>query len=558
MSEKSTELKVIPLGGLGEIGMNCMVLEYADEILIVDCGLIFSDLDQFGVAFGIPDFTYILENKDKVRGIFVTHGHEDHIGALSFLIQAGINAPIYASAFSTLLIVERLKEAGVMDQATIRTFTPKDQFEFKRFKVRTIPVNHSIIEASALVIETPIGRVVHTGDFRIEPAPFYGRELEMERFKELGDQGVLLLLSDSTNVERCEHTISEKKVHQMFEQTLAAAEGMVVVSMFASNVARMGQLLQVAAKLGKRVYLSGRSMDQNAHLAMDLGYLKDAPNVLVSTDQLDGVSRSDLLVLATGSQGEYRSSLARLAHGDHPKLELQQGDLVIMSSKFIPGNEKAIGKMINQLFKQGAEVMYDAVHEVHVSGHASRPELKRMIEAVRPKHFIPIHGEYRHLVHHAALAKECGVQSESVVVATNGSVVSVTPDRVQIVEERGENRVLVEGREGGDVTKLVLKERRRMGETGVVFSLLVRNSETREILAGPEIIMKGLVSEEHESQLIEASRKIVRDIANGYEESVAEGKYNEDLQETIRIRLRRYYNEKIGRKPTVLPIVLDL
>ncbi|MDR3608903.1 MAG: ribonuclease J [Oligoflexia bacterium] len=555
----SSSLRIIPLGGLGEIGMNCMVLEYEDEILIVDCGLLFSDLSHFGVEFVIPDFTYLRERKDKVKAIIATHGHEDHIGAIPFLLKAGISPPIHASNFTTLMLRERLKEYGLEDRVTLRPFKPGESFSFKHFKVKTVSVNHSIVDAAALIIDTPVGKIIHTGDFKIDPTPFFGQTIDLQAFGKAGDDGVLLLMSDSTNVERHEHTISESVIYQKFEQLFAAAQGLTVVSMFASNVARMAQVLEIAEKAGKRVALAGRSMEQNVRLGAEVGYIKNAANVLIRLEDIDAYPRDKVIVLSTGSQGEYRSALIRIANGEHGQIKLQEGDLVLMSSKFIPGNEKAIGRMINSLFKQGAEVLYEAVHDIHTSGHATRPELQQMIELTRPKFFLPIHGEYRHMVHHAKLARETKVAAENVLVATNGAVLELTKDSFRLVEQMEEPRVLVEGREGNEMSRLVLKDRRQIGEKGIVFSLMVRNIETRRIISGPEIITRGLAHEDREGFLIEEAKKICMKKLAAYENDLRRtGEPQMDIQEEIRIELRRFFFANTGKKPVVLPMILDL
>lgn len=553
-----SKLRVIPLGGLGEIGMNCMILEYEDEILVVDCGVIFSDLDHFGVEFGIPDFTYLKERADKIKAFVITHGHEDHTGAIPFALKSGIRAPIHCSNFTSLLIQERLKEHGLLDSTEVRVFKPGQRLEFKHFKITPVSVNHSIVDSMALIIDTPLGKVIHTGDFKIDPTPFIGEMLDLKAFEKAGDEGVLLLLSDSTNVERHEHSMSESIIYQTFERLFAAAEGMTVVAMFASNVARMSQVFELAKKMNKKIVLAGRTMEQNVRLGAEVGYIKDVASVLIPVDLIDEYPRDRIIILSTGSQGEHRSALIRIAHGEHSQIQLEKGDLVVMSSKFIPGNEKAIGRMINNLFKQGAEVLYEAVHDIHVSGHATKPELKKMIELVRPKFFVPIHGEYRHLVHHAAVAKETKVPEENTLIAVDGDVIELTKDSMEIVEHMEETRVLVEGHEGKDITKLVLKERRQIGETGIVFSLVVRNSETQRIVSGPEIIAKGLASEETEAKLLPKARELAKKIITQYDDQVRQGNFSMDLQETVRIELRRFFNQHLGKKPVVLPIVLDL
>jgi len=553
-----TELRIVPLGGLGEIGMNCMVLEYDEELIVIDCGLLFSDLDHLGVDFVIPDFSYLRERKDKIKGIVITHGHEDHIGAIPFALKAGINAPIYVSNFTALLLREKLKEHELEASVDLQTYEIGSSFEVGAFKIQTLAVNHSIVDSAALIIDTPVGRVVHTGDFKIDSDPFYGKVIDLPAFKKAGDQGVLLLMSDSTNVERHTHSLSESVIYTQFEKFFREAKGLTIVSMFASNVGRMGQVLEIAGKLNKKVALSGRGIEQNVRLGAEAGYLKGAESVLIDIQSIDQYPRDQVIVLSTGSQGEYRSSLIRIAQGEHGQIKLQKGDLVLMSSKFIPGNEKAIGRMINSLFKQGAEVLYEAVHDIHVSGHATRPELRTMLERVRPKFFIPIHGEYRHLVHHSNLARETGVPADNVLIATNGDVVGLTSDSCRILEHMEETRVLVEGREGGDVSKLMLKDRRQLGEKGIVFSLVVRNAQTRRIISGPELIAKGLASEQIEGWLLDEGKNLVRRVIEEYEASLNLGAPPIDLQETIRIELRRFFNSNIGKKPIVLPIVLDL
>lgn len=554
----SSKLKVTPLGGLGEIGMNCMVLEYEDEMLVVDCGLLFSDLDHFGVEFVIPDFRYIRERKDKLKGYILTHGHEDHVGALPFALKSGLKAPVFCSPFTSLLVTQRLKEYGLDTEVDLRPFKIGTSFGFKHFKIETVSVNHSIIDACALIITTPAGKVVHTGDFKIDANPFYGSRIDESAFRRAGDDGVLLLLSDSTNVERCSHTPSESLIYQKFEQLFAAAEGLTVVATFASNISRLGQVFELAEKMGKRVAVAGRSMDQNTRLAMESGLLKGAASTLITLDEAQGLPRDRLIVLSSGSQAELGSALLRCSNAEHKLLTLGPGDLVIMSSRSIPGNEKAIGRMINNLFKQGAQVLYEAVHEIHVSGHATRPELKMMIEWTRPKFFVPIHGEYRHLVHHASVARETGMSEDHIKVISNGDVLEISKNEAKVVERLEEQRVLVADRAGTDISKDVLKERRQLGEKGVVFALLVRDEENGKILSGPEVITRGLANEDMEMWLVEEARDRVKKVVREWEKIRRQRTPENDLEETIRIELRRFFNDNIGKKPVVLPIVMEV
>lgn len=558
MTAASSGLKVLPLGGLGEIGMNCMVLEYGDEIIVIDCGLMFSDLDHFGVEFVIPDFGYLLERKDKVKAVILTHGHEDHIGALPFLLKAGIRAPFYCSLFTSLMIRNRLREYGLEDAVDINVLTMREPVKLGKFSFRAESVNHSIVDAAAILIDTPVGRVIHTGDFKIDPTPFYGSQLDLREFSKAGSEGVLLLLSDSTNVEKCEHSLSENRIYERFEELFSKAEGLTMVAMFASNVGRMGQIMQIADALGKKVALTGRSMENNARLAVEAGYLKHSSRVLIGLDQIEQFNRNDVIIVSSGSQAEQGAALQRVAHGEHKQIRIQPGDRILLSSRYIPGNEKAIGRMINELFKQGAEVLYEAVHDIHASGHATKPELRQMLEAVKPRFFVPIHGEYRHLVHHARLARDCGMKESQVLVAQNGHLIEVAPDAIRVLEKLEEPRVLIEGREGNDVSKLVLKDRRQLGEKGVVFSLLVRNAESRRILTTPEVMAKGLATEQVEQWLLEEAKNKVQKLVQDYELHLSTQGVELDLQENIRIELRRFFLANLGKKPTVMPIILDL
>ena len=551
-------LRILPLGGLGEIGMNCMVLEWADEIILIDCGIMFSDLDHFGVQFVIPDFSYLQERKDKIKAIILTHGHEDHIGAVPFLIKAGVQAPLYASDFTTRMLTQKLDEYGLTSKSQLLPFKMGEKISFKHFAFEPIPVNHSIVDAAALLIDTPIGRVLHTGDFKIDPTPYYGSMIDLNRFRQAGEEGIFLMLSDSTNVDRHTHSMSESIIYQNFEQLFAAAQGLTLVATFASNIARMGQVMELAKRLGKKVALSGRGMEQNVRLAQEAGYLKDSPAVLIGLDQISHYNRKDIIVLSTGSQAEQGSALTRVAYGEHKLLDLQAGDTVLMSSRYIPGNEKQIGRMINHLFKQGAQVLYESIHEIHTSGHATRPELKQMLEICKPRFFIPIHGEYRHLVQHAAVAKEAGVPASGVCIAVDGDVVELNSNRIELIDRLDEPRVLIEGRDGTDISKLVLKERRQLGEKGVVFALMIRSAESRHILAGPEVLAKGLVSESMEAWLIEEAKNAARRVVERYTEALDERGPPFDLQEEIRVELRRFFNANINKKPTVVPIVLDI
>lgn len=548
-------LRILPLGGLGEIGLNCMLFEYDGEILVVDCGVMFSDLQMLGVEFVIPDMSYLKENKDKIAGYIVTHGHEDHIGALPFALKSH-PAPVYSTHFARKLIEAKLEEHGLLSKTELVTFAPGQEMKFRHFRVRAVPVNHSIVESMALIIDTPVGKIVFTGDFKMDASPYYGKPLDPEPFRRAGNEGVLLLMSDSTNVEREGHSISEKTIFGKFEEIFANARGLTIVAVFASNVARIGQVFELAEKLGKKVALVGRSMEQNVRLGFESGYLKNMREVLIPIDAIEAYPRKNVIVLSTGSQGEHRSALARVANDEHRVLRLGAEDLVVMSSKFIPGNEKAIGRMINSLFKLGADVLYEAVADIHVSGHANAGELKKMIELTRPRFFIPVHGEYRHLVKHARLALASGVAEGNALIAVNGDVLELEGDRLERVDHFEENRVLIEGEGGKDVSQVTIKDRRKVAEKGIVFSVLIRNAVTGAILGGPDIISRGLVEPGSEGDVFEKGKEVVlaiiKDFGDRYKTRPA------DLQEEIRIGLRRYLHTRLGKKPVVLPIIVDV
>jgi len=552
------KLTITPYGGLGEIGMNCMLIESENSAILIDCGLMFSELDHFGVEFVVPNFSHLLTKKDKIRAIIATHGHEDHIGAMSFLLKAGIRAPIYASQFTTLMIRERLRETGMHETVPLNVMAPGTSVELGDFKVTVASVNHSIIDAFALLIDTPIGKIIHTGDFKIDASPHFGDIMEHHEFKKAGDEGVLLLMSDSTNVERDHESLQDDHIALRFEELFKKAEGLILVSMFSSNVGRMANIFALAHKMGKKIALTGRSMEQNVRLAHEHGALTFPSDLFIPIDKLRQYDRKNVIVMSTGCQGEPRSALNRIAHVEHANVKLAEGDLVILSSSQIPGNEVPISKLLNELFKTGADILYDAIEDVHTSGHATRPELKKMLEMVKPKYFIPIHGEYRHLIHHAELAKECGVKLENICVVENGEVVELGPDSIQIVDEITELRVLVAGREGSEVTKTLLKDRRRLGEMGVVFCLLTREKDSGKILSKPEIIAKGLVNESMEPWLLEEAVKVVQDQIIKYKQDLKMGVVNKDFAEEIRIELRRFLERNIGKKPTVIPLIMDV
>ncbi len=552
MKSALSTLRVVPLGGLGEIGMNCMAIEYQDEMLIVDCGLLFPDLEEFGIDYVIPAFDYILERREKLKAYIITHGHEDHMGALCFAFNHGLAAPVYTTEFASRLIRQRFDEWGLLDELEIKLMTPGKKVSFKHFQLEPCPVNHSIVEALAIAIDTPIGKILHTGDFKIDAEPYFGNTTDLNFFKKLGDEGVLLMLSDSTNVERHSDNPSEKTVHDNLLREFTRVQGMTIVTMFSSNVARVGQVFDIARKLGKKVVLAGRSVDQNVRFAGELKYIKKAEDIVVPIEAVDDHDRTKMIIIASGSQGEFRSALRRIAMGEHRYIRIQKGDEVLMSSRFIPGNELAINRVINELYRQGAEVLYESSHQIHTSGHASRPELERMLKAVRPKFFVPIHGEYRHLVHHGALARECGVAAKNVVVAINGSVMELSADALTVVEQREESGQLID-QSGAIVPKEVLKQRRKLAENGMVVSAFGIDFEKGRLTLGPRVHSYGILQEEDGQFLSEEAVELVEDFIKRNRGKLQPAR----LLEAIRIELRRYYFDQTGKRPVTIPVAID-
>jgi ribonuclease J len=555
-SKSKPPLRIVPLGGLGEIGMNCMIFEYEDELFLLDCGVLFSDLQMLGVDFFIPDFSYLKDRKDKVSAYVITHGHEDHIGALPWALRQ-YPAPVYCSPFARKLIESKLAEHGL--EAEIIEFKPGKEITLRHFSITPQPVNHSIVEAFALFIKSPVGLLVHTGDFKIDPSPYYGKPLDPKPFVAASEEGVKLLLSDSTNVERAGPNPSEEIVYEKLNEIISNQSGLCIVTLFASNIARIGQILEICKKKNKRLALLGRSMDSNARIAYDLGYLDGLYDHLIDLDEIGLYPRDQTVVLSTGSQGEYRSGLMRVANNEHRSVKLHKGDTVVMSSRFIPGNEKPISRMINQLFRLGADVIYESSAQVHVSGHATAAELKTMIDYVKPEFFLPVHGEYRHLVKHKRLAEACGIASEKAIVAENGDVVEFDGKTIRVVEHFDENRIMIEGSTGEDLTKVVLKDRRKVAETGIVFAVIVRNSVNGEVVAGPDIMSRGFLDETQRQDLIDDAKVVMLDtIEELSKKNMGRTVNPSDIQEEVRIALRRFFNNKTGIKPVVVVIIVEI
>jgi len=548
-------LKLIPLGGLGEIGLNMMLVEYDDTIVVVDCGLMFPEDYMLGIDLVIPDISYLRRNRDKVKAFVITHGHEDHTGALPFVLRE-INAPIYATALTIGLIEEKLSEFGLLGSTTFETVRPRDVVSIGPFDIEFIRVSHSIVDGCGLAIRTPLGVVVHTGDFKMDQTPVDGEVMDYARFAEYGEAGVLCFMSDSTNVEKEGYTLSEKEIGYNLEEIFRKCEGRIIVAAFSSNIHRIQQVIDAAAKHGKKVALNGKSMAANYRIAHTLGYLKAPDGIVVDLKEIDALPHDKVVLLTTGSQGEPMSALTRMAMDSHKQLKVEKGDTVILSSKFIPGHEKAISSMMNHLYRRGADVIYEKVSEIHVSGHASKEELKIMLNIVKPRHFMPVHGEYRHLVLHTRLAAKVGIPPANIILAEDGDVVEFTENGFSIKDKVEHGRVFVDGKGVGDVGAMVLKDRSHLSQDGLVLAIIALDSTTGETVYGPEIMTKGLVFEEESAALLEGAKSVVIETLNASNVEVRTEQL--EVKEEIRRALRRFFNKKLERRPVILPIIIEI
>ncbi len=548
-------LKIIPLGGLGEIGKNMTVYEYDDEIIIVDCGMAFPDDDMLGVDLVIPDFTYLEENRDKIKGLFITHGHEDHIGAVPYLLQK-INIPVYATPFSIALIELKLAEKGLLKNAKLNVVKPGETAGTGKMKVEFIFVNHSIPDSCAFAIHTPAGVVIQTGDFKVDFTPIRGGIIDLARFGELGNKGVLALLADSTNAERPGSTPSERVVGETFDVLFKNAEGRrIIIATFSSNVHRVQIAIDSAIKFGRKIAVTGRSMEQVVAKALEMGYLDAPEGTVVPLDVAVKMPEGEVAIVTTGSQGEPMSALTRMAMGDHRKVNITSRDLVIISAYPIPGNEKYVGKVVNELMKLGASVVYDRYSEVHVSGHACQDEQKLMLALTKPRYFIPVHGEYKHLEKHTELAVQMGMSRENVLIPELGRVIEVSASRLDSTAAVTAGAVLVDGLGVGDVGNVVLRDRKHLGEDGLVV-VNVTLSSRGEILAGPDLVSRGFVYvRDSEDLMIGAKKAITEAVLSG----VAENKRDwQNLKTRIRDAASSFFYGLTQRSPMILPIIQEI
>jgi len=554
LGKNQNKVQIIPLGGLGEIGKNMTVFRYGDDIILIDAGLMFPEDDMLGIDLVIPDITYLLENKDKVKAIFLTHGHEDHIGALPYVLKQ-IDVPVYGTALTLGILQGRLRENNVSDNNLV-TIKPGDKINVGAFNLEFIRVNHSIPDAISIVIKTPIGTIIHTGDFKFDQTPVDGQVTQFNKFAEFGDEGVLALLADSTNAERPGFTQSEKMVGQTFDDEFRYARNRIIVATFSSNVHRIQQVVDSAVKYKRKVAVIGRSMINVVNIAMELGYLRIPEGVLIDIDETNNYTSDQIVIITTGSQGEPMSALTRMAMNDHKKVDIMPGDTVIISATPIPGNEKLVARTIDHLYKLGADVIYEKSNGVHVSGHASQEEIKLMHNLVRPKYFIPVHGEYRHLIKHANLAKDLGMPSENIVIAENGSVIEISKNSIGINGKIQSGKVLVDGLGVGDVGNIVLRDRRQLSQDGIMIVVVTIDHETCHVVSGPDIVSRGFVYvREAEDLMEEAREKVLSALERCENNGVSEWSM---IKSTIRDNLGRFLYERTRRRPMILPIIMEI
>ena len=545
-------VRLIPLGGLGEIGLNMMLVESGDELIAVDCGLMFPDAELPGIDYVIPDFSYALARPDALRAVFLTHGHEDHIGALPYLL-ARARVPVYGSPLTIALVAEKLREHA-LEGVELRVVRPHDRVDAGPFTVEPLRVTHSIADGVGLAITTPVGLIVHTGDFKLDPHPLDGVLPDYAAFSALGDQGVAVLCSDSTNVDRPGHTRSETEVGAAFAERFASARGRIIVATFASHIHRIQQVLDVAARFNRRVALLGRSMERNIRVAEELGYVRMPPGTVVPLEELAAMAAERQVVLSTGSQGEPNSALALMAAGEHKYFQVGPGDLVILSSRVIPGNERTVGRIINGLYRRGAEVLYEDNAFVHVSGHASRDDLKLMLNMTRPRYFLPVHGEYRHLLGHARLAAEVGLTDDRIFLMEDGAALEVTKSAASVVTGIPAGRVLVDGKGVGDVGAVVLRDRELLAEEGVVAVSIVVDA-AGAIVAGPTLTSRGVVHVRESEALLEELRAALTQAVADLEPAARRDR--ELLSGRMRLAVRQFIGQRFQRKPVVLPMILE-
>ncbi len=557
--KKSTRLRVIPLGGIGEIGKNITAFESEKDIILVDCGISFPEDDMPGIDAVIPDFTYLINNSDKVRAVFLTHGHEDHIGALPYLLK-NINVPVYGTKFTIALVNRKLQEFNMADKVSLEVVNFGDIVIKGSFAVEFIRTNHSIADASALAITTPAGLILHTGDFKVDYTPIDNAPIDLMRMAELGERGVLMLMADSTNAERKGFTMSEKTVGATFDDLFSKITGRIIVATFSSNIHRVQQIIDTAKKFGRKCAVCGRSMVNILEVACSLGYMANTEDVLISLDEINDYPPEDVVIITTGSQGEPMSALTRMASAAHNQVDITPNDTIIISASPIPGNEKSIAKMTDELFKRGANVIYKALVDVHVSGHACEEELKLIHSIVRPRYFMPVHGEHRHLIKHGDIAKKLGMASENIFIMSNGNVLEFenadTPIRMEQVEA---GNILVDGLGVGDVGNIVLRDRRHLATDGLIIVVMATSSVTGTLLSGPDVISRGFVYMRESEDMISNIREVAYEAFNKNDDGGPRRRHDwNGKKNVVREAIHDYVYQKTKRNPMILPIIIEV
>ncbi|WP_097027683.1 ribonuclease J [Clostridium peptidivorans] len=555
IAKNKPKVKVIALGGLGEIGKNITAIEYDDEIIVIDCGLAFPDTEMYGIDLVIPDITYLLNNSEKVKGFVLTHGHEDHIGGLPYVLKQ-LNVPVYGTRLTLELVKSKLEEHNMLSNCTLFEVKPGEEVKTERFKVEFIRTCHSIADACALAIQTPEGTIIHTGDFKIDYTPIDGEVINLHRFAKLGSQKVLLLMADSTNVERPGYTVSEKIIGENLTRIFSNAKGRVIVASFASNINRIQQIINSSLFYGRKVAFSGRSMEKISKIAMELGYMQLPEDQLISVDDIDKYPADKITIITTGSQGEPMAALSRIAYGAHKKISIEKGDLVIISASPIPGNEKPISKLIDELFKKGAEVIYNALEEVHVSGHACQEELKLMHTLIKPKFFMPVHGEYRHLRQHGLLAESLGMDSKNIFLLETGQTLELSRNSARRSGRVTSGAVMIDGLGIGDVGNIVLRDRKHLSQDGILTVVVTIDKASFTVISGPDIITRGFVYVKESGNLLNEAAEVVKaELDKCMEKKVTEWLV---IKSNIKYSLGQFLYNKTRRKPIILPIIMEI
>ena len=553
--QKYKSIKIIPLGGLGEIGKNITAFQYDDEIIVVDCGLAFPDEDLYGIDLVIPDITFLKRNKDKVKGIFITHGHEDHIGALPYILKE-LNVPVYGTRLTLGLIETKLTEHKMLNDCTLNVVEQGETVKLNNFKIEFIRTNHSIADSCALALHTPIGVIIHTGDIKVDYTPIDGKVIDLGRFAELGKKGVLLLMADSTNVTHPGHTMSESSLGETLNRYFTKASGRIIIATFASNIHRLQQIINACELTKRKIAFSGRSMEKISEVAIKLGYLNIPEGMLVGLDEVKNYANDRITIVTTGSQGEPMSALTRIAAGNHRSIQVEKGDMVIISATPIPGNEKSVSNIINELSKRGADVIYSSMEAIHVSGHACEDELKLIHALVKPKFFLPVHGEYKHLKKHAQLSEIMGVRPNNIAILENGDVFELTRRWGKVVGKVPSGRILIDGSGVGDVGNIVLRDRKSLSQDGIITVVVAINKESKSITSGPDIITRGFVYVRDSEELM----KELRNIATDSVEKCLDNDITEwaEIKKNIRTDINSYVYEKLKRRPMVVPVIVEI